>query len=286
MGISGAFGGILDVLQIIDIRRLVTQSEPIISSYRRFFIGLILGAIGGIGGGMAMLFTLIATSKLNTANTPENTLMFLSLGTISGFLGYKILRNVAQRVDKQIQEAEQRTEKKIDQAIATTVEKIEKAEDNVHKELNYHHIVALSLFVIGQPNPPSTLIRQSIIDLEDILKRTPNDRQASIILSNAYAKEKNYKKSIEVLTNLIKLLESAGNLRIEDIGDALYNRACIRSEMLLKINDESEVEKLKKEIYTDLQKSFQLVPSNKEEAKADPDFENLINEEEFKRLTT
>ena len=73
MIIAGAFGGVLDVLQLIDIRKLIEQDGPVLPSKRRFLGALCLGAVGGTGGALAMLFVIAATAKLDTSDTAPST---------------------------------------------------------------------------------------------------------------------------------------------------------------------------------------------------------------------
>jgi hypothetical protein len=85
MSLAGAFGGMLDVLQLIEVRRLIEQKGALVVSKRRFIAALLLGCVGGIGGVFAMIFTITATSTINTDYTPRNQLLLFSLGVVSGF---------------------------------------------------------------------------------------------------------------------------------------------------------------------------------------------------------
>lgn len=281
--ISGAFGGMLDVLQIIDVRKLIERPETPIASWRRFIAALALGAIGGVGGAVAMLFVIVATAKLDTSDTPANVLMLCSLSMVSGFLGYRVLSSVARRVENQIKEAEARTEKKIEETTAQTVAIVDK---KIQQSSKYANAISKGLLVAGSLEVPPFVIEDAIAEIEEIIKRTPDDRQASIVLSNIYSSQENYDKAIDVLNDLMKTLQNKGESRNIDMGDALYNRACILNTKAKGLPEGSpELNELKKKIYADLAASFRLSPTNKEEAKKDPDLESLRAEEQFINLT-
>ncbi len=286
MIIAGAFGGLLDVLQLIDIRKLIEQGGPILSSKRRFAGALCLGCTGGAGGSLAMLFVVAATAKLDTSDSAPNRLMLISLGVVSGFLGYRVLRSVAQRVEKQIQEVEARTDRKIQESVArveaTTEKKI--AENAMRAE--YFEAVNLGLLVAENRNAPLSANLEAISRLEEFVKQAPDDRQASIILSNIYAKTEDYDKAIKILTDLINVLETKGPGRKMDVGDALYNRACMLNLMADKHSEDTQRrQELRQKTFEDLESAVQLSPLNKEQAKSDTDLKSLAGEDRFKRLT-
>lgn len=133
--------------------------------------------------------------------------------------------------------------------------------------------------------PPQHAIEEGIAALERIVKRTPNDRQANIILANIYARSEDYEAAIRILTQLIEVLQTEGEARRNDIGDALYNRACMTNLIIKGLpKDSPQRVELKNQLYRDLEDSFNLSPSNRNEAQTDPDLQDLTHEEKFKKL--
>jgi tetratricopeptide (TPR) repeat protein len=285
---AGAFGGMLDVLQLVDIRKLVGESGPILASKKRFMGALILGALGGMGGSISMLFVIVATSKLETSDKPTNILLLISLGMISGFLGYRVLRSVAQKVEKQLEEMELRTDKKIQETAARveeqTTKKIVESKKILQREVEYSDAITTGKIVRADEHALPSTIEMAMSQLRSVLEEIPDDRQATIILSNLYTKKGDYDNAISLLTGFIEMLQEKGG-RNKDIADALYNRACFINIVAEGItNNLAKREELKHKVFADLERSFRLAPSNREEAKNDPDLQNLLNDNMFKPL--
>lgn len=289
MCVAGMFGGILDVLQTIDIRKLIEQDTPALLSRKRFVAALFLGATAGVGGSIAMLFIIVAAAKLDTEASVKNRLMLISLGMISGFLGYRVLRPVALRVKSQIDEAESRTEKKIEEKAArveaSTQQKIEESTIHLREGAEYSEAISLGLLVAEKKDADLSTNNRAVSKLERIIERAPADRQASIILSNIYAKLGDYESAIKILDDLIKVLETKGEDRKKDIADASYNIACLLNNMADKREaSDPERQKLRGQVYAYLERAIQLNPLNKEEARKDPDLKSLMAEERFTQI--
>ncbi len=270
MCISGVFGGILNVLQDIDIRKLVQEGDRAISSVPRFVAGLVLGGFRGSGGAIAMLFLLAVADKLPTTATSKNIVILFSLGVVSGFIGYRLLRRVAASVEKQIEEAVGRTEKKI-----------EEVEDRVDKDvrladaLRWGEITAEREVVL-----PSDL-RAPIEDLEEVRREMPSESQVGIMLGRLYVeKSDDVRKGIRVLSEVLEAKKKEGADKDEYAADLLYNRACYFNLIANKASG-PEKNELKEKAYEDLEASIRLAPENKDDALVDPVLESLRHEERF-----
>jgi tetratricopeptide (TPR) repeat protein len=289
MAMSGMFGGVLDVLQLIDIKKLIEQDARVLLSKRRFVGALLLGAVGGAGGAIAMLFVIVATAKLNTKPEPENRLMLISLGMVSGFLGYRVLRSVAQRVEKQIQEVETRAAKKIDESAArveaSTTQKIEETADRLQRETEYSKAITLGFMIAEKGDAIPSDTDTAISGLKRILEREPDNRQAGIVLSNIYRKLGGNNEALRVLSALTQSLEGK-TARQKDLADSLYNRACLYNSMANQEKNELRIQELRNKAYEDLERSIRLSPINKDEALQDPDLESLRGDERFVRVTS
>ena len=270
---AGAFGGMLDVIQLIDVRKLVEQEGPIVVFTRRFFVALALGAFGGIGGAVAMLFIITATAKLDTGDKPENLLLLISLGMVSGFLGYRVLRSVAMRVEKQIQDVEERTDKKI-----------REAESNLKRYTEIIEAVNIGRSVVADRSAERFALEEAIEKLEALRSQMPDHREINIVLGTIYRKMGKYRKAIQTLTEALQAMRAKG-AKDKDVADVLYNRACYYN-LLADSVDGTERGELKQNAFADLEASFRLSPSNRSDAAEDGDFLSLRNEERFRTLTT
>jgi len=276
--VFGAFGGILDVLQVIDVRRLVSTDDILVNSRRRLGGALLLGAFGGIGGGFAMLFILATSGKLSPENSVVNLSLLSSIFTISGFLGYRILKSVAVKVDKQIQELEERTEKKLKD---TTLE--------LQAEIGYLDAINSGLVCAGAKDTSNSAIEEATYKLNKILTVKPTDRKAAIILARIYKKQKNYSKAIEILSKAIESRKRYPELSKDtDTAALYYNRACYNNLLRAQAAKEDNVldQELKSKMYIDLKEAINFDVSNRLEAKDDDDFDSVKTESKFLEYVT
>jgi tetratricopeptide (TPR) repeat protein len=281
MSFFGMFGGILDVLGMIDIRRLVDvefkQINRVFVPGKRLIAALLLGGIGGIGGAFAMLFVIVAAAKLDTADTPINKLLLASLGVVSGFLGFRVLRGVARGVERQIQESEVRLE-------ARTAEQIQATKNHAEQIVEkYDAITSGMRFVEENKETLPSVQFQVTSTLEELRERIPADREVTMVLGEIYRKTGRYQQAIDLLTEFLNTIERSG--RNKDIADARYNRAGYYNLMADRLADGNEKkQQLKNQAYEDLKESIRLSPENKEDAIAEGDLESLRQEERFTQL--
>ena len=269
MLIPGAFGGILSVLQLLEIRRLIS-GKSVIGHAKHFSAALALGAIGGCGGALAMLLIGVWTNQLDFHGTTHNYLLFVSLGMVSGFLGFKLLKSVATNLEKQIHDIETKTQDQIE------VVKDQLIEDD--------STIDKGKLIRDNPTAPAAEIEEIIPELIRVTKRRPTDRTASILLGNLYDRIRKHQEAISAVTDTLEAKRQAGSADDKDAADLLFNRACYRVPLWKEQADPQQKKRLRDAIIKDLKQSFELSPANRIEAKTDDDLVALGDDEEFKKI--
>lgn len=268
--LSGAFGGILNVLRLLEPRDIF-EGKPIPSGGR--LLGAItLGGIIGSGGAIAMLFVSSAAGKLNTADNTSNMLTLISLGVISGFLGYRLLSGVADRLEKdvlQIQGKADAQDREIQQS-----------------KLQMEFVEAITQGLVAADNEKLGVseLTEPIRKLEAVRVKVPADRKIGIVLGRLYVRREEYDQAICVLSEVLAAKKAAGTGSDADAAALLYNRACYLAVLAGKTADPTKQTALKEKAYVDLESSVKFSPDNKKEAAVDDDFSALKSEDKFKTL--
>lgn len=269
MLIPGAFGGILSVLQLLDIPRFIAGKNGI-GDWWRFGGAAVLGAFGGCGGALGMLLVGVWTSQLDFKATTHNRLLYISLGMVSGFLGFKLLKTVATNLEKQIRDVELRTQDQIEGL------KNQLIEDN--------NILVTAGSFLDDPNASTEKIEEIIAQLAEMETRRRGDRRVAMLLGNLYDRIGKHQKAVVVVTEALTEKERTGTSKDKDAADLLFNRACYRIPLLKQETDDDKKKRLHTAIIQDLIRSFDLSPANRVDAKSDDDLAFLSEDEEFKRI--
>ena len=269
MVVPGAFGGILSVLQLLEIRRLLA-GKNVIGDRRGFTAAIILGAVGGCGGALGMLLIGVWTNQLDFRATTHNHLLFVSLGMVSGFLGFKLLKSVATNLEKQIHDIESRT-----------TDRIEGLRDQLIED---DSVIDKGKLIRDNPNASDAEIAEIIPELVQVTKRRPADRTASILLGNLYDHIGKHQEAVSVVTDTLSHKQKLGTANDKDAADLLFNRACYRIPLWRSEANAVNKQRLRDAIIEDLKQSFELSPANKVDAKTDPDLALLSEDAEFKKI--
>src|SRR2546425_313049 len=99
VGLAAAFGGLLKGI----------YSHSIISKQSGFpnFLELVVEALIGVGGGAAVVLASIWLNKFDYNNTEQNKLFLIVLGTVAGFIGYRLLPLVAKGLEERVTSAQE-----------------------------------------------------------------------------------------------------------------------------------------------------------------------------------
>ena len=258
------------MLHILDTRELMAPPrEPSLVSWswKRFWAALGLGAAGGFGGATAMLLLGITTKQLKMEFDVENIARLFSLGLVSGFLGFRLLKSVADKVDKQIQENIEKSEQRQDEKMVEMQKRlfeeagyIDQAKTALSKNATVPELEALAGILYGMH------------------QRGRNDRRLGIVLGNLYDRLGREVEAVNVVTEVIQNRTEKGFGKTKDTADLLYNRACYRVPSYLKAKAQTNASEMKGiigDIITDLTLSFQYFPPNKQIALQDDDLNRL-----------
>jgi hypothetical protein len=270
MAIPGFLGGVLDVLQLIDLKRLVCAEDYApVGSWKRFWSAVALGGCGGCGGAVAVLFLGVWTNQLDTTKSDtRNMVLLATLGLVSGFLGYKALKKVADNVDKRFSDIQ---------------DDIKRAEARAVEESALLDQCLSAL----RTNAPESEIATLAKKLESVHQRRQADRRVGIVLGNLHDRLKNYNEAIAVVTRVLAGKSKLNTSSDTDAGDLLFNRACYRIPLLVQArqnHSDADEARIKEDIMADLKRAVSLNPTNKDIARGDADLQILRGDQAFQDL--
>ncbi|HEV8069236.1 MAG TPA: hypothetical protein VGP76_15965 [Planctomycetaceae bacterium] len=281
--VSGAFGGVLGAIQLTDIPTLIRS--PLSAHWNPFraynvMLGLIVSSLGGIGGAVAAMLVMaldnkIEFDKVTCAIGEKNKLVYIGMGTVAGFIGFKLLGKIAERVGTWLQ---------IKDEVKRQVERSASEERKRADEL----VAAITKGISAQvPNARPAAISDAVTALEKVRTDAPDNRTVAMMLSWFYAdtEPKNPQKSVIILTETLAAMKSRGTEAAEHVADILYNRACFQYR-LAEAAQGAEKDKLRELVYKDLEESVRLRPDNARDAVEEPeDFASMKAEDRFRKLT-
>lgn len=248
-----------------------------------FFLGR---AMVGAGGAIALVLVLIATKHYDNQYETGNLLFLTTVCFVAGFIGHRVLNEVASKLVKQIAET---TAKDVAESKAKEV--VEERVTEVQKEnREYGNVmVAISqaLQVLRDPNPDRATVQLRVAELEGWRKQAKysSDRLLNIVLGNLYAKGlKDLDRAIQVLQEFTaeKLKEGTSGKDI-DYADAMFNIACYYARaMVAAAGDEKS--NLRTKALDTLKISVDVSPSNGADAETEADFRPLWEDPEFKLI--
>jgi hypothetical protein len=147
---------------------------------------------------------------------------------------------------------------------------------------------ALVAAVSAAPPRGTFTDRTRALDMLNVAKRTLGeagliDRKINLALGRLERQQGRADRAVRILTDFIAQKEQRGLLDV-DLGDAYYNRSCYHLEISAHLAHERAQETAKESAYADLERSIELNANNKIDARLDPDFDVIRNEERFKSL--
>jgi tetratricopeptide (TPR) repeat protein len=267
------FGGVGGVLQ--SFRELYEESKTVGCNFNFSFICskifyVLNDYLSGIGGAFALNLFLISINKIEYSNELKNVMVLIGTNMVGGFLGYKALSGVANRIEKEfksfkketrITEKEIRTEVKLTEALdeGTTALSTKKQSD----------------------------MEYAIQQLLPFIEIYPTHRKLIILIGRLYRWRGLYKEAIGVLSEFIKNKSKLGQTD-EAYAVALYNRACYNTQIFYKLTDEKqnfEAKTYRELVLDDLKTSIFIFPNHKIDAISDEDFRALWDDPDFKQIT-
>src|ERR1041385_895137 len=130
--------------------------------------------------------------------------------------------------------------------------------------------------------------RTRALDMLNVAKQTLGeagliDRKTNLALGRLERQQGRTDRAVRILTNFIAEKEKRALLDV-DLGDAYYNRSCYHVEISTHSRQQRVQETEKELAYADLERSIELNANNSIDARLDPDFDAIRNEERFKKL--
>jgi hypothetical protein len=310
---GGVFGGTIDLLHKITYResRFYLYDEHY--SRGTFWLLILRSGLVGIGGAIALTAIRIYAGELeqHLEDLPRDVVYNFALSLIAGFAARTLLPNIANILERRLQEQDQKiaaqsdvvgkqeqalneqgqtleeTRKELDQqkiALDQQHEEIErrKAEQNMAEKL-FRGTTALN------QNAVHSDINTGKNSLAEVLQTNKSSKTATILLARIfYEKENDVDNSIKVMDDFLynNPLPPASE---QDVADILYNKACYLALKAARFQPQegaasTETENLRKEALLALERSISLSPGNARDAADDRDFDSIRDSEQFKRL--
>lgn len=232
----------------------------------------------GIGGALAVQFTLVSVGQYQTIRTVDSQLFLFTVSVIAGYGGRQFLQIVTDKMEEKLKE-----KLKVEEATETS----RRAAETSHRAEENSKETSLLIGAVATLNNNSNETKQfeiaeQIEVLENQLLDDPKDRRFAILLGRLYRKNKQLEKGIKALTTFINH-KKQDNERDRDYADALYNRACYLT-LIPKDTTEHENNLLNKAL-NDLDESIKITKGNAKDAIDDADFDTIKENKLFKELT-
>jgi hypothetical protein len=282
MACAGAFGGVLDVLRLIDIKDLLSEKAG--PRFSWVIQGLLVGAVIGSGGAIAAIFVTGAADKFATVDTVANRLRLVSLGVISGFLGYRLLKSVANQLEKDVNDVKEKTQSQGKELIDVKA-KQEKALTDTKKDVDLVEAIGFGFAALGAPNVLESDLNTTVRRLEEARSAFPAHRRVGILLARLYHERLNStEKAMEILTQVLEAKRQEHSDTDDDAADVLFNRACYSSILAGTQTDQKRGEEFRTKALADLALSVRYKPTNKKDAASDDDLKPLKDDVRFRDL--
>lgn len=281
---SGAFGGLLAVCSLLDIRAILhigSSSLPALTC-REIFWALVLGLIGGAGGALAFGAVLAVDGKFDTRPSEKLKLVVLSTGITAGFAGFRLLKLLGSRLDEQIVAMERQTQSKLDEQrkqvdgeIVRMGKQVAEARTQMAQFAEALNYASIALNKVKTGKRIDELLREAVLKLEAVRKWCSSDRQVGMLLGRLLRHQGKVDDAIRVLSEVVDARKREGLIDDDDMADLLYNRACYWNLRARAPAHTEEQQTLRAEAWADLKESCSLSPSNLDEATADEDLTDL-----------
>jgi tetratricopeptide (TPR) repeat protein len=134
--------------------------------------------------------------------------------------------------------------------------------------------------------PTSTAgdVFKSIEELRGLMKADPLDREVVIVLGNLLAKAKQLPAAIAALTRFVDA-KAAAEQNDTDLSDVLFNRACYNALLWKQAGVEAHAaEEYRRRAIKDCEVSFRLSPANRKEAELDRDLAPLMQDADYQAM--
>lgn len=326
IGLPALFGGVLAVLQVIanltglafDDRKLSDggyQSIKELSKNKPLGIWLTIGALGGLGGGLAMLAAMSLNGKFDDQLRDKDRLLFIGVGLLSGYVGLRLIRRISNQLFDEMGDMQRKLgddQKQLNKETTDLRKKLVDGAAEFQSTMMRVKIIAASdvgFYVANSLDDDHHVeqiaVRNAVDRLEGALDEEPSNRRCGIVLARIRRREdqvgrpatKNkdekkkqeiagMRKAIEVLNRVIDKRLELGLTKDEqesaDTAAVLYNRSCYRAMIYDRQTPGSESEKTN--CLTDLERAARLDLTIPGDAHKDEDFNSVRDDSRFTQI--
>jgi hypothetical protein len=319
--VFGAFGGFLTLLSRLDQDDAKTTKKKADATRQvanDFSYKVFVSSMGGIGGAYAYLFFLVYDDKLTEINLTELQMVKNCVsGVVAGFLGFALLRRIADSVDNKARADARVARRDAEQAkkVSETTSEDMKSRDELEASVRYgkqrrdrlEEDLAQWRETPEIKNAPDLLDRltakrkelsntlefqEDMDDLREKWEANKDHRSAAIVLSNMYADRGDYNAAVQILNETIPLVmakTTLGSTRerrraTDDYLDLRWDRAN-NYAMLVRYGPAADRDANLQKMYDDVEVSLAQKPENVRLIDV-PDewFGNLVDAAKFKNL--
>ena len=264
---AGFFGGLLNTLQVYMEEGKKPHFRPLVPK-------LTVSGLFGVGGAMAVLLASEWLGKM-----PKGWLEHLTLGVVSGFIGYKILPAIAESLQRRMSEAEntlktqkaelEKQEQDLKKTRAEFGEDMKRAQELLNKTKAISDMSYFRSAMVGSHK--ITEWERVAREMQQHMEELGSKTDLPILLAYANKRLGKYDEAIGLLTDFIANLPEGLDHKLET---AFYNRACYYLTTALDtdgrtVKDPNRIQKG----LDDLRKAIELLPANRHEAWEDADFD-------------
>src|SRR5665213_578594 len=135
--ITGGFGGMISALSTIPITRILEEGKSAYGNRRRLAWVLAMGALYGIGSGIAAGLVLYCDGRFDngTSANLKTLLLLASTGVIAGFSGIRMLRLMSGKLEQKVNNLSEKVETG-NENLHNLSEKVETENETLKKELS------------------------------------------------------------------------------------------------------------------------------------------------------
>jgi hypothetical protein len=253
----------------------------------------VIGVLGGVGGSVAGLFVMLLDHKVVEGPGPLDCLLYICVGMIAGFLGFRLLQPIAINLLRVMQQQTRAAEKIREESQQTGRQVSEQAKEVQLAELKGKAREALDLAV---KNRNFASIPTAILRIQEARHEFPEDYELGIYLARLYRwagerpklqpadRDKKYLDAIRILDEYVEAIRKDPKHRPHDEATFLYNRACYHLRRMEVTADAAEKDRLRQKALADLKAAIALDPENYDFAENDGDLDSLLGTPEFAAL--
>ncbi len=271
---GGVLGGCSDFIRGLIFRgSLHFNDHPI--GFWQSALNLLLFGFVGAAGAVALQFVFVLLDSFSDSYNVTRQVFLISVSTAAGFGARRILPKLTDRIEDQIEQIKKDNVQLKSQTLVN-LEKIKEIKTGNQENFIFNKV----LTILQQKTPEHNDFVWSLKNLKSILDHDKFNRPACILTGRIHRRMGNLNAGIDVLSSVI-VRKSQENQYDQDFADILYQRAVYYALLHNDLKDDEKSNSIDR-IISDLKKSFDISPDNKEEARHEKDFSDIKSNKDFK----